>query len=62
MTLSVLTERRVHNPPGLNGGSSGACGINTLIKVNGRVINLGAKTAVPVTAGVSFYYYFLFKT
>lgn len=53
MTLSVLTERRVHNPPGLKGGLPGARGRNTLIKANGRVINLGAKTAVPVIAGVS---------
>lgn len=53
MTLSVLTERRVYNPPGFNGGLAGARGKNTLIKENGRIINLGAKTAVPVTNGVS---------
>ncbi|XP_033225027.1 5-oxoprolinase isoform X2 [Belonocnema kinseyi] len=51
MTLSVLTERRVHNPPGLKGGLPGARGRNTLIKANGRVLNLGAKTAVPVSVG-----------
>ncbi|XP_043474758.1 5-oxoprolinase [Leptopilina heterotoma] len=54
MTLSVLTERRVFNPPGSNGGLSGARGKNTLIKANGRIINLGAKTAVPVTNGDIF--------
>lgn len=54
MTLSVLTERRVYNPPGFNGGLAGARGKNTLIKENGRIINLGAKTAVPVTNGVSW--------
>ena len=57
MTLSVLTERRVHNPPGLKGGLPGARGRNTLIKENGRVINLGAKTAIPVMAGVSKTYF-----
>lgn len=52
MTLSVLTERRVHCPPGLAGGSPGARGKNTLRKMDGRMISLGPKTAVPVHAGV----------
>lgn len=53
MTLSVLTERRVHHPPGLNGGLPGVRGKNTLIKANGRIINLGAKTAALVATAVS---------
>lgn len=53
MTLSVLTERRVHAPPGMNGGLPGARGRNTLVRANGRRINLGPKTAVPVETGVS---------
>lgn len=56
MTLSVLTERRVHQPPGLEGGLPGARGKNTLRRADGRGINLGPKTAVPVNAGVSFDY------
>lgn len=52
MTLSVLTERRVHNPPGLLGGLSGARGKNILRTATGRTINLGPKTAVPVNPGV----------
>lgn len=54
MTLSVLTERRVHHPPGLEGGLPGARGKNTLIKADGRGINLGPKTAVPVYPGDIF--------
>ncbi|XP_012265317.2 5-oxoprolinase [Athalia rosae] len=54
MTLSVLTERRVHRPPGLEGGHPGACGRNTLRRADGRGINLGPKTAVPVYAGDIF--------
>lgn len=57
MTLSVLTERRVHCPPGLAGGSPGARGKNTLRKMDGRMINLGPKTAVPVRAGVRLVYF-----
>lgn len=52
MTLSVLTERRVNSPPGLAGGGPGRKGRNTLVKADGRRINLGPKTAVPVYPGV----------
>lgn len=52
MTLSVLTERRVHNPPGLHGGLPGSRGRNTLVRANGKMINLGAKTSILVNAGV----------
>ncbi|XP_015172875.1 PREDICTED: 5-oxoprolinase isoform X1 [Polistes dominula] len=54
MMLSVLTERRVHCPPGLAGGLPGARGKNTLRRMDGRMINLGPKTAVPVHAGDTF--------
>ncbi|XP_024944987.1 5-oxoprolinase isoform X2 [Cephus cinctus] len=54
MILSVLTERRVHSPPGLSGGLSGSRGRNTLKRADGRFINLGPKTAVPVYAGDTF--------
>lgn len=52
MTLSVLTERRVNSPPGLAGGCSAQRGRNTLQRADGRRINLGPKTAVPVYPGV----------
>lgn len=52
MILSVLTERRVYHPPGYNDGEDGACGLNILVRADGRRINLGPKAAVPVYAGV----------
>lgn len=61
MTLSVLTERRVYNPPGLNGGMSGERGRNTLMRADGRKINLGPKTAIPVYAGVRKKLYVIYR-
>ncbi|XP_063777232.1 5-oxoprolinase isoform X1 [Pseudophryne corroboree] len=52
--LSVLTERRVFRPYGLNGGSPGAAGLNLLHRGDGRTINLGGKTSVPLEPGDTF--------
>ncbi|XP_050573300.1 5-oxoprolinase [Bombus affinis] len=54
MMLSILTERRVHSPPGLAGGRPGQKGRNTLQRADGRRINVGPKTAVPVCPGDTF--------
>ncbi|XP_066249060.1 5-oxoprolinase [Euwallacea similis] len=54
LTLSVLTERRVLRPYGMEGGEPGALGLNLLIKADGRTINLGPKTAVQVLPGDTF--------
>ncbi|XP_022911129.2 5-oxoprolinase isoform X1 [Onthophagus taurus] len=54
ITLSVLTERRVLQPYGLEGGGAGARGMNLLVRNDGRVINLGPKTAVEVNPGDVF--------
>ncbi|RLU22243.1 hypothetical protein DMN91_004521 [Ooceraea biroi] len=54
MILSVLTERRVHAPPGYGDGGDGARGRNTLVRANGRRINLGPKAAISVYAGDKF--------
>lgn len=54
VTLSVLTERRSLRPYGMAGGCDGKSGINLLIRNDGRVINLGGKTAVELETGVSF--------
>ncbi|KAJ8925583.1 hypothetical protein NQ315_009423 [Exocentrus adspersus] len=54
LTLSVLTERRVLQPYGLEGGFPGARGLNLLVRADGRTINLGPKTAVPVRPGDVF--------
>ena len=53
LTLSILTERRVHQPYGLQGGGSGECGKNLLKRVDGRMINLGGRCSVTMQAGVS---------
>ena len=53
MTLSILTERRVHRPYGLAGGESGQNGKNLLKRLDGRVVNLGGKCSVQMQPGVS---------
>ncbi|CAG9859662.1 unnamed protein product [Phyllotreta striolata] len=54
LTLSVLTERRVLEPYGMDGGQPGSRGLNLLLRSDGRLINLGPKTAVPVLPGDIF--------
>ncbi|RUP51275.1 Hydantoinase B/oxoprolinase-domain-containing protein [Jimgerdemannia flammicorona] len=56
MAVSILSERRVHHPYGLEGGEDGACGLNLWIRrdpVTGasRVINLGGKNTAIVGKG-----------
>jgi 5-oxoprolinase (ATP-hydrolysing) len=53
MTLSVLSERRVHQPYGLCGGGNGQSGKNLLKRADGRSVNLGGKCSVPMQPGVS---------
>ncbi|OQV21451.1 5-oxoprolinase [Hypsibius exemplaris] len=54
VTLSVLTERRVFQPYGMNGGGPGASGHNLLLRQNGQIVNLGSKNAVPIVPGDCF--------
>ncbi|ORY81529.1 5-oxoprolinase [Protomyces lactucae-debilis] len=50
--VSILSERRVFQPYGLNGGEPGAVGKNTWIQGNtGRHIYLGGKNSVAMEAG-----------
>jgi 5-oxoprolinase (ATP-hydrolysing) len=54
--VSILSERRVYHPYGLQGGKDGSRGLNLWIRKdessNGeRVINLGGKNTVKVSAG-----------
>ncbi|KAL4592674.1 hypothetical protein LXL04_005677 [Taraxacum kok-saghyz] len=51
VVVSVLSERRVGVPRGLNGGGDGARGVNYLVKRDGRVVNLGGKNTVEVEEG-----------
>ncbi|MEM8532170.1 MAG: hydantoinase B/oxoprolinase family protein [Chloroflexota bacterium] len=50
-TLSLLTERRVTAPYGLNGGESGTQGFNTLTTSDGNTQILPSKTTVSVDRG-----------
>uniref|UniRef100_A0A4W3H397 Hydantoinase B/oxoprolinase domain-containing protein n=1 Tax=Callorhinchus milii TaxID=7868 RepID=A0A4W3H397_CALMI len=54
VVLSVLTERRSFRPYGMHGGEPGAPGLNLLICEDGRIINLGAKTSIPLKPGDMF--------
>lgn len=54
LNLCVLTERRVFNPYGLEGGEQGSNGINTLIRNDGLKINLGSKSEIDVKQGDVF--------
>ena len=51
LQVTILSERRVFAPYGLNGGGDGFPGVNVLIKVDGRQLNLGGKNSVVVEAG-----------
>lgn len=53
ITLSILTERRVHSPYGLCGGENGQCGKNLLKRLDGRIVNLGGKCSVSMQPGVN---------
>lgn len=54
LTLSVLTERRVLRPYGMNGGEDAKSGINLLCKSNGQIIHLSGKIAVDIETGDMF--------
>uniref|UniRef100_A0A0B6ZGC5 5-oxoprolinase n=2 Tax=Arion vulgaris TaxID=1028688 RepID=A0A0B6ZGC5_9EUPU len=51
LTLSLLTERRVFAPYGLEGGEPGQSGRNLIFYADGRVVDLGGKNSVTVSAG-----------
>lgn len=51
VTVSILSERRVHAPRGLAGGKDGTRGQNFLLKNDGRYVYLGGKNTVQVKAG-----------
>lgn len=51
VTVSILSERRVHAPQGMEGGFPGATGQNLLVLKDGRCVNLGGKNTVNVHPG-----------
>lgn len=53
---SILSERRVHRPYGLEGGLPGACGLNLWLSKDrwtgeDRTVNMGSKGSVPMRTG-----------
>jgi N-methylhydantoinase B len=50
-TLSLMGERRRHQPWGLNGGGPGAAGEDWLIRADGERVRLGGKMTLAVEAG-----------
>lgn len=51
VVVSILSERRVHAPRGLNGGKDGARGANYLVTKDKRKVYLGGKNTIEVKAG-----------
>ncbi|MCO5610538.1 hypothetical protein L7F22_064777 [Adiantum nelumboides] len=51
VTVSMLSERRVHAPRGMEGGSAGARGKNYLVLKDGREVNIGGKNTIQVLSG-----------
>ncbi|KAF2077582.1 hypothetical protein CYY_001123 [Polysphondylium violaceum] len=44
--VSILSERRCYKPRGLEGGSDAQCGLNLVIRKDGKVINIGGKNTI----------------
>ncbi|MGP0566371.1 MULTISPECIES: hydantoinase B/oxoprolinase family protein [unclassified Nitrospina] len=51
LQVTLLCERRVHAPFGLNGGGSAAPGVNLLLRTDGTEENLGGKNEINVNPG-----------
>ena len=51
MHVSILSERRVFAPYGLEGGEPGRRGENLFIRKDGRRMNLGAKNEIQAQPG-----------
>jgi len=51
LNVSVLTERRSRQPFGLEGGGAGKRGENTVVREDGRRINLGSKNELTCLPG-----------
>jgi len=49
--VTILSDRRVSAPYGLEGGETGARGHNSVVKPDGEVVELSGKDSVEVAAG-----------
>jgi len=51
LNTAILSERRVHQPYGLNGGEPGRCGRNLFIRNDGSKLHLGGKNEISAEPG-----------
>lgn len=51
LTVSILSERRVLQPYGMNGGEPGSCGRNLLLRKNGVAVNIGGRCSTDWKVG-----------
>jgi len=51
LNTAILSERRVHQPYGLNGGGPGKNGLNLFIRKDGSKLHLGGKNEIIAEAG-----------
>jgi 5-oxoprolinase (ATP-hydrolysing) len=51
LNTAILSERRVHQPYGLNGGEPGRCGRNLFIRNDGSMLHLGGKNEISAEPG-----------
>ena len=54
MTAQILSNNRLVPPFGMNGGASGACGINTVVRADGSRASLGFVASVAMQPGDVF--------
>jgi len=51
LNTAILSERRVHQPYGLNGGQPGKSGLNLFIRKDGSKLHLGGKNEILAESG-----------
>ena len=51
LNTAILSERRVHQPYGLNGGEPGRCGLNLFFRNDGSRLHLGGKNEISAEPG-----------
>jgi 5-oxoprolinase (ATP-hydrolysing) len=51
LVMSILSERRVLHPYGMEGGSEAQCGRNLIIRKNGIVMNIGGRCSTTLDVG-----------
>jgi 5-oxoprolinase (ATP-hydrolysing) len=54
MTAAILSNNRIYAPFGMAGGAPGACGVNTVVRADGRALQVGHIGKVEMAAGDLF--------